>query len=454
MNRPYSPTHPDNQTRHPNNDLPSSTLQIQQRTIASLKPDPKNPRTHSPRQIKQLVRAIEKFGFTAPILIDANSNVLAGHGRLRAALQLGMTSVPTIELSHLTPAQARAYLVADNKLGLNSDWDPMLLTQHFQELSKLDLDFSLDLTGFSMSEIDVLLDVSAKSDPIDKIPLADPGPPITRPGDIWQLGRHRVLCGNALDRECYVTLMNRKRAVCVITDPPFNLNVVGCVSGLGAVTHREFVMASGEMSRAEFIAFLARVFENLTSVSVDGALHYVFMDHRHIAEIMAAGESAYTELLNLCVWVKDNGGMGSFYRSQHELIFVWKSGNAAHRNNVELGRHGRYRTNVWQCPGANSFSGRSGEEGNLLHLHPTVKPVAMIADAILDCTARGDIVLDPFLGSGTTLLAAERVGRVAYCMEIDPVYVDVAIRRWQRLTGDDAVRADGVTFTEAGVTHG
>lgn len=452
MNRQFHAICTDNQPCHRNSDPTPSTLQIHQRLIASLTPDPKNPRTHSSRQIKQLARAIEKFGFTAPVLIDAHGNVLAGHGRLLAAIDLGMTSVPTIELSHLSPAQARAYLLADNKIGMNAGWDDALLALNFKELSALNLDFDLEITGFSTTEIDLLIEDS-KADPVDAIPPADTGLPITRLGDVWQLGKHRLVCGNALDREKVAALMTRKRAACVITDPPFNLAVAGCISGLGTVTHREFAMASGEMSRAEFVAFLARIFENLTSVSVDGSLHYIFMDHRHIGEMMAAGESTYTELLNLCVWVKDNGGMGSLYRSQHELVFVWKSGKAAHRNNVELGRHGRYRTNVWNYPGANSFSGRTGEEGNLLHLHPTVKPVALVADAILDCTARGDIVLDPFLGSGTTLLAAERVGRIAYCMEIDPVYVDVAIRRWQRLTGDDAVRADGVTFTEAGVAR-
>lgn len=426
---------------------------VQLRSIDSLQPNTKNPRTHSSRQIKQLARAIQHFGFTVPILIDGRGNVLAGHGRLLAARQLGMDTVPTIELAHLNPAQARAYLLADNKLALNAGWDDGLLALHFKELSALNLDFDLEVTGFSTTEIDLLIE-SSKNDPVDEFPPIDPGPPITRPGDLWQLGKHRILCGNALDREDHALLMNRKRASAIITDPPFNVRVAGHVSGLGAVKHKEFAMASGEMSRAEFVAFLSRVFENLVSVSTNGSLHFIFIDWRHIAEMVAAGEGSYSELINVCVWNKTNAGMGSFYRSQHELIFVWKAGSGPHRNNIELGRHGRHRSNVWNYPGANSFSGRAGEEGNLLALHPTVKPVAMISDAILDCTARGDIVVDPFLGSGTTLLAAERVGRVAYCVEIDPTYVDVAIRRWQRQTGDNAVRADGVTFSQAEVTRG
>jgi DNA modification methylase len=436
------------------NTTPSSLhLHIRYRSIDSLSMQKRNPRLHSKAQIRQIARSIETFGFNCPILIDATSHVVAGHGRLLACRLLGMTEVPTIELAHLTAEQARAFLIAENRLTLNSSWDDALLALHFKELSEVNLEFDLETTGFSTTEIDLLIQ-NGNADPADEIPPADSGPPVTRVGDVWQLGKHRIVCANALDRDTYAVLMNRKRAAAIITDPPFNCRIAGHVSGLGAVQHKEFAMASGEMSRPEFIAFLSRVFENLVSVATDGSLHYIFIDWRHLTEMIAAGDGAYSELLNVCIWAKDTGGMGSFYRSRHEMVFVWKAGKAPHRNNIELGRHGRNRTNVWECAGANSFAGRSSEDGNVLALHPTVKPVPLIADAILDCTARGDIVLDPFLGSGTTLLAAERVGRTCYAIEIDPAYVDVAIRRWQRLTGGHAVRADGVTFTDVEVARG
>ena len=271
-------------------------------------------------------------------------------------------------------------------------------------------------------------------------PRSRPGPPISKIGDLWLLGRHRVLCGNALDPAAFAALMGEERAAMVFTDPPYNVPIDGHASGLGAIHHRPFPMASGEMDGAEFTAFLGQAFRNLAAFSVDGSLHYICMDWRHVEELLAAGRDVYGELKNLCVWVKDNAGMGSLYRSQHELVFVFKHGRNGHRNNVQLGQFGRNRSNVWQYPGANSFA-RCGEEGNLLALHPTVKPVAMVADAILDCSARGDIVLDAFLGSGTTVIAAERTGRRCYGLELDPAYVDTIIRRWQALTGGSARHA-------------
>jgi DNA modification methylase len=234
----------------------------------------------------------------------------------------------------------------------------------------------------------------------------------------------------------------------IFTDPPYNVPIEGHVGGLGSIHHREFAMAAGEMSAPEFTQFLIKIFLFLVKFSSDGSLHYLCIDWRHLGELLAAGAKAYTELKNLAVWIKDKPGMGSLYRSQHELIFVYKNGRGSHRNNIQLGQFGRNRSNCWHYPGANSFS-RNGDEGNLLALHPTVKPVAMIADAILDCTARGDIVLDAFLGSGSTLIAAERVGRRCYGIEIDPLYVDTIVRRWESLTGRLAVhQSTGLSFTE------
>jgi len=436
------------------NPTKSNPLSIESLSTDLLKPDPQNARQHSDRQIKQIARSIQSFGFNVPLLIDRNYKVLAGHGRLLACRKLGWMVVPVIRLEHLTEAQARAFAIADNRLTENSTWDDRLLGETLKELAAIDLGFSLETTGFTMGEIDLRIEglsitTQGATDPVDELPDI-PGTAITRPGDLWLLGKHRLLCGNALDTASYDALMQGERAYQVIVDPPFNVKIDGHVSGLGAIKHREFAMAVGEMSELEFTDFLTRVCRLLALNSHPGSLHYLFMDWRHAGELLAAGRQVYSEYKNLCIWVKSNAGMGSLYRSQHELIFVFKHGTAPHRNNVELGRHGRYRSNVWKYPCANTFS-KHGEEGNnLLALHPTVKPVALVADAILDCSARGDIVLDSFLGSGTTLMAAERVGRVCYGMELDPLYIDVGIRRWQKQTGDEARHAiTGLTFEES-----
>jgi DNA modification methylase len=420
-------------------------LAVVYRQIDQLTPDPANPRRHSCKQIRQIANSIRAFGLNVPILIDREGKVIAGHGRLLACRLLGITEVSTLCLDHLTPAQARAFMITDNRLTEIATWDDRLLAQQLKDLSLLGLDFSLELTGFVMGEIDLriasLEDVPDQADdPADALPKFSTQPPVSKIGDLWMLGRHRLLCGSALDVAAFTALMGEERAATVITDPPYNVRIDGHASGLGAVHHRPFPMASGEMDRAEFTAFLSQTCRNLAEFSFDGALHYIFMDWRHAEQLLAAGRDVYGELINLCVWTKHNAGMGSLYRSQHELVFVFKHGRNGHRNNVQLGQFGRNRTNVWHYPGANSFA-RCGEEGNLSALHPTVKPVAMIADAILDCSARGDIVLDGFLGSGTTVIAAERTGRRCYGLELDPGYVDTIIRRWQALTGGSARNA-------------
>jgi DNA modification methylase len=414
-------------------------LKVVYRDIDQLQPDPANPRLHSKKQIRQIAASIKTFGFNVPILIDREAKVIAGHGRLLACRELGWSEVPTLCLDHLTPAQARAFMIADNRLTEISTWDDRLLAEQLKELSLSGLDFDLEVIGFEVAEIDLriawLEDLPpAEDDPADVLPTPQRGPPRSKIGDLWVLGRHRLLCGNALETEAFVTLMGEERAAAVFTDPPYNVRIDGHASGLGATRHRPFPMASGEMDHTQFTAFLTQACRNLAAFSREASLHYLCMDWRHLDEILAAGQEAYGELKNLCVWVKSNAGMGSFYRSQHELVFVFKHGRAPHRNNVQLGRLGRNRSNVWRYPGVNSFA-RNGAEGNLLALHPTVKPVAMVADAILDCSARGDIVLDGFLGSGTTLIASQRTGRRCYGLEFDPAYVDTIIRRWQALTG-------------------
>jgi DNA modification methylase len=428
-------------------------LKIVYRHIDELKLDPANPRRHSKKQVRQIANSVDHFGFNVPILIDRHGNVIAGHGRLLAAKLLGMTEVPTLCLDHLTPAQARAFMIADNRLTENSAWDDRLLAQQLKDLSLLGVDFDIEVTGFEMGEIDLRIasldePCGPSDDPADVLPETSTSQPISKIGDLWWLGGHRVLCGNAVDSAAFAALMGGDRAAMGFTDPPYNVEIDGHAGGCGAVHHRPFPMASGEMDGSQFIGFLRAAFRNLAEFSDDGSLHYVCMDWRHVDEVMAAGREVYAELKNLCVWVKDNAGMGSLYRSQHELVFVFKHGRSGHRNNVRLGGFGRNRSNVWRYPGVNSFA-RSGAEGNLLALHPTVKPVALVADAILDCSARGDIVLDVFLGSGTTVIAAERTGRRCYGVELDPAYVDTIIRRWQALTGGSArYAASGRSFDD------
>ena len=420
--------------------IATENLSVVYRTVASLKPYFNNPRTHSKAQIRKIASSLREFGFTAPILVDDQDTIIAGHGRVQAAKLIGLEQVPTIRLSSLSPAQIRAYVIADNRLALDAGWNPEILKIELQNLIALD-EIDISLTGFETAELDLILIDDHEEDLNDDLAELT-GPAITQPGDLWQLDGHRILCGDATLASSFVTLMEGKQAAVVFTDAPYNVAIHGHVSGKGRVRHDEFAMASGEMNKKEFQAFLTTVFTHLAHSSANGSVHYLCMDWRSMAELLAAGEKAYDKLLNVCVWSKDKGGMGSFYRSQHELIFLYRNGKQQHRNNIQLGRFGRNRTNVWQYPSASTLSRAKGEE-NLLAMHPTVKPVALVADALLDSSARGEIVLDSFLGSGSTLLAAERIGRICYGMELEPRYVDLAIRRWQKHTGGRAIH--GIT---------
>ena len=412
---------------------------IEHRTIASLTPWANNARTHSKKQVRQIADSIGQFGFTNPVLIDEDGVILAGHGRVEGAKLLGMAEVPCLRLDHMSAAQKRAYVLADNKLALNAGWDEDLLAAELGALMSSDLEFDIGVTGFSIPEIDALLETVAPEEPGDPAEDIHPGdaPARVRSGDVWQLGPHRLICGDALDPDVAALLMEGAQARMVFTDPPYNVPIDGHVGGSGKIKHREFAMASGEMSRAEFTDFLRTSFEQLAAHSVDGSIHYICMDWRHMAEILDAGEAVYDEMKNLIVWAKDNGGMGTFYRSRHELVFVFKKGSAPHINTFELGQNGRYRTNVWQYRGVNTMRAGRMEE---LALHPTVKPVQMIADAIRDVTGRGDIVLDLFGGSGSTLIAAHKTGRRACLCEIDPIYCDRILRRWEDYAKDEAER--------------
>lgn len=425
-------------------------LKIKYRSIQDLRPYPRNARTHSKRQIRQIADSITAFGFTNPILIDGTNQIVAGHGRVKAAALLNITKLPTITLDDLTEDQIRAYIIADNKLAENAGWDKAILSIEFEHLISISssLNFDVTATGFEVPEIDLIL--SGGDDSLDNgedLTLVDSNStPVSKDGDLWHLGPHRLLCGNCLNEASYRDLFGRQLASAVFSDPPFNVKIDGHATGNGKVRHREFAMASGEMSPQEFRNFLDACLALLAAYSKPESVHYLCMDWGHIETLLAAGSKTYAQLLNICVWVKNNGGMGSFYRSQHEMIAVFRNGKKGHRNNIQLGKFGRNRTNVWQYPGVNTLS-KTGNEGNLLRFHPTVKPSKMVADAILDCTKRGDITLDCFLGSGTTLLAAEQTGRICYGIEIDPLYVDTAVRRWQDQTGEDAVHpTTGETF--------
>ncbi|MEX0957639.1 MAG: DNA methyltransferase [Rhizobiaceae bacterium] len=404
-----------------------------------------NARTHTEKQIDKIVASMRAYGWVVPIVVDSDNTIIGGHARLEAAKRLGLEQVPIIRISDMSEAQVRAYRLADNRIAEDAGWDEDLLKVEIAELYEIETDFEITATGFEISEIDLVL--GDAMDPDDEVEQSDTSDvAVTKPGDLWLAGKHRILCGDALRSESYDRLMGGDEAELCITDLPYNLKIGGHVSGLGAHKHGEFAMASGEMDSEEFGAFLKTSFSRIASVSRSGALIFVFMDWRHMPETVAAGHAAFTELKNLCVWVKSNGGMGSLYRSQHELVFVFKSGKADHINNVALGAHGRNRTNVWHYAGMNSFGAGRDEA---LKAHPTVKPVAMIADAILDASRRGGLVLDPFAGSGTILIAAERTGRHARAMELDPRYVDTALRRYRRVTGLEPVHADtGETLSD------
>ena len=425
---------------------------VVQKPLAELRDYERANRVHTSTSIASIAASIRQFGFVTPILIDAKGVIIAGHGRCEAAKMIGLPSVPVVVVEHLSDAEVRALRIADNKLPELSDWNREALQIEFAELMELSLegslDFELTVTGFEMPEIDLIIggegDELSEPETVEEPDSTKPA--VTRPGDLWILGRHRILCGDALKGTSYKTVLMGETARMVFTDPPYNVAINGHVRSGNGGAHREFAMASGEMSEDEFRAFLMSCLALLISSLPKGGIAMICMDWRHLEELIATAKAAGFELINLCVWNKTNGGMGSLYRSKHELVLVFRKPGAPHINNVELGKHGRNRTNVWDYAGVNSFG--KGREADLAD-HPTVKPTALVADAIMDVTHRGDIVLDCFGGSGSTLLAAEKTGRKARLIELDPLYVDVAIRRWQAMTGQTAVHAEtGETFDD------
>ena len=416
---------------------------VESRPLEFLIPNPRNPRTHTARQIGQIAASIERFGFLVPIILDDANNIVAGHGRLAASKQLGLTEVPVVQVQFLSVADRRAFALAENHIAELSGWDEDLLASELSFL--LEDGYPLEITGFSLADMDFSVgEGSAAKEELVELP--DPeSEAISRLGDLWLIGPHRLYCGDSRVAESYETLLGDELAVLIVADPPYNVLIQGHVSGNGRVRHREFAFASGEMNRAEFTVFLRTAFRMCSRFSVDGSIHYHFMDWRHLREILDAADGVYTEFKQLLVWKKSNAGQGAFYRSQHELILVFKNGRAAHQNSFQLGQSGRYRTNVLEYAGANGFyKGRDQD----LQAHSTVKPTALIVDLMLDCSSRGDLVLDPFAGSGSTLLAAHHTGRRAAAIEIDPLYVDTALRRLMVAMDCAAVHIDGRPFKE------
>lgn len=411
--------------------------------VERLRPHGRRARTHSRRQIEKIAESIRTFGFAVPILVDEQQRILAGNGRLEAARLLGLDKAPVVILAHLDAAQKRAFVLAENRLAELAGWDRSVLKAELQELAALDLAFDLDVIGFDDAAIDAIVLGDPDVEKTDRIPDI-PQTAVTRPGDLWLLGEHRLLCGNALGEDSLKAVLGDEHAQAIFTDPPYNCRVNGHVTKAGG--HAEFAMASGEMSDDEFMRFLGSVWAQAKIALVPGGLAYVCMDWRNARLLLQACEDSGLDLLNTIVWDKVVGGMGSFYRSRHELIFLARKPGAQHTNRVELGKHGRDRSNVWSYEG---MSGTGEDKRRLRSLHPTVKPAVMVRDALLDCTRRGELVLDLFAGSGTILIAAEMAHRRACAIELEPRYCDVAIGRWEAFTGKEARMADtGKTFSE------
>lgn len=415
-------------------------LEITYKNPSELKSNPSNAKTHSEKQVHQIAKSINVLGFNNPILVDENEMVIAGHGRLEAAKKLGLESVPTICLSHMTPEQVRAYIIADNKLAEQAGWDKEILKIELDFLMNLDVEFGFDatITGFDIPEIDLIINSEAiedakneKDDPADELPEESEVKKRVSLGDLWQLGEHKLFCGDALKKESFEILMGQELARMALVDMPYNVKIQGNVTT--QKHHREFAYASGEMNKTQFTNFIKTAMTLLADYSIDGSIHFHFMDWKHLQEILEAGNSVYSEFKNLCVWLK-NAGLGSFYRNSHELCLVFKKGNAPHINNFGLGAQ-RYRTNAWHYKGMHISN---PEAATLLKWHPTPKPVCMLMDAILDVSKPGDIVLDSFSGIGSVLLAAERTKRRARVIELEPGYCNVMLHRFETLTGKKA----------------
>ena len=403
------------------------------------------------RQLKRLAQSISDFGFLNPVLVDDELRIVAGSGRVEAAKMLGMTTVPAIRIEHLTEAQRRLFAIADNVTPEGVEWKQNELVLELKEIELLEPQIELTSSGLSIAQIDTMFG-RARTEELAEADDALPDPPaeaVNEVGDMWQLGRHRFACGDARNPAILAALMEGRQARLFLSDPPWNLKIEGVVSGKGKNKHRDFVLGAGEMSRSEFVSFLNDSIAAVQPILMDGALLYLFMDWRNLDALTEAALARKLEQKNLLVWCKDNAGLGLLYRSQHELIALFKHGAQPHLNNIRMGQEGRNRSNVLFYPGANSFvKGRT----EALAAHPTSKPVALLADLILDVTAPGDMIVDTFGGSGSTLIAAERMDRVCSMAELHPPYADGIIRRFEALTGIEAVHiGSGLSFAALAV---
>lgn len=418
----------------------NSSNNLQMIDIALIIASNKSLRKHYRKQLQKIINAIKKFGFTNPLLVDKQLRLLAGELRLLAAKELGMKQIPVIILEDLTEEEAEAIRILDNRIAEDSEWNYANLQEAIENLGKFDISFE-DL-GFETVDYDKIFlnpdleESEVKNSEQENADWLDANiPPKANLWDLWRLGDHFILCGNSLLQKAFETLMQGELAQIVITDPPYNCKVNGHVCGSGKIKHDEFAMASGEMTEAEFAEFISGFMQHLVQFSSNGSLHYIFMDWRNINILLTQGKKYYTELKDIAIWNKLSAGMGSLYRSQHEMIPIFKNGKAKHQNHIQLGKYGRYRTNVWDYPGVRATNPESLE---LLKFHPTPKNVGMLHSILLDTSSKNDIVLDCFGGSGSTLLAAERSKRRARLIEIDPRYVDVCIYRWEKETGKTA----------------
>lgn len=396
------------------------------------------------RQHRQLMSSISTFGFLSPLVISANNEIIVGEKRLAAAVELGLTRLPVVRASHLSEAQIREYRVADNRLNELRVWDPDTLRVELAEIVIIDPDISIEAMGFEIAEFDVALKLGDDGADPDDVVAEPPEAPLSRTGDVWEVDGHQIACGDARDAACLANLLGDQRATCVFADGPYNCPIDGHVGGKGAIKHPEFLMGSGELSEDEFQGFQTDWISAAADVTTAGGLLYFASDWRALETVFIAGRAAGLELLNLAVWQKQ-AGLGSFYRSAHELFPIWRKPGAGHRNNIRLGANGRHRSNCWSYPGAAGF----GSTRDALRWHPTPKPVALVMDILLDCTQRGDLILDPFSGSGTTLIAAQRTGRRARVLDLDPRYVDVALHRYREIFGHEArLRGSGLSLDD------
>ncbi|QIG53652.1 site-specific DNA-methyltransferase [Altererythrobacter sp. BO-6] len=423
-------------------------LVVIEKPLADLQPSPNRARVTTPEQLEKVITSIRQFGLVMPVLIDRNDMVISGHVICEAAEQLGFETVPCLSVEHLDEVEIEALALALNRVGETGTWDTDLLREQMIRLESAGID--LTNTGFTLPEIDQITILSEPAegdgDEDEFEEDEDDMSVISRLGDLYQLGVHRLHCADALEMDSYVRLLAGELAQCIFSDPPYGCEIEGFVSGLGKHKHLNFLEGAGDMDRGELQEFFTAYLGHCKAFSSAGAIIFACMDWRQIDILLLAAMDVGLTRKNIAVWDKGSGGMGGLYRNAHEFVAVFCNGNTPATNNIQLGRHGRDRCNIWRYPGANRPGSSSAKA---LADHPTPKPEPLVEDALLDVTNRGDIVLDPFIGSGSTILAAESTGRICRGIELDPKYVDRAIRRWERETGIPAIHIEtGLTFDE------